>query len=344
MKINILMILLLLAFKANAQTKKEQIEILNFRIDSLNQLFSRRELTYSTDIKSKNQTIDSLSRIIVSNQQELSRIHESQKKILAESSMIKKSLDNREKQIDDLLKKLEELKHTLEQERTKYDRLEAEINKLKAVENERSNDILIIDVVNKFEDFNVVIYWLPRISDIPYGFDYVGPALICFKNSNGDTYFVHNLFFTLPSDGLPLLKDEVSNRAIIQGNNIIKRSFPQKVLANFPEVDTNFLFLLDINFDGKPELFTTGHRQGQRGVDIYIPIFGGNEILTYHEGPYISSNIYNNLDGLSEINARDKTIKIRSSNGAESSFAELYKLKIDRYGNSRFEFYKRVEY
>lgn len=336
--------MLLLAFMANAQTKKEQIEILNFRIDSLNQLFSSRELNYSIIIKSNNQTIDSLSRIIVSNQQELSRMSESQKKILAESSNIKKSLDNREKQIDDLVKKLEEVKNTLELKRTEYNKLEVEVNKLMAGKNERSNDILIIDVINKFGDFKVVIYWLPRISDIPYGFDYVGPALFCFKNSNGETYFVHNLFFTLPSDGLPIIKDEVSNRAIIQGNNIIKRSFPQRVLTNFPKVDTNFLFLLDINFDGKPELFTSGHRQGQRGVDTYIPIFGGNEIVTYHEGPYVSSNIYNNLDGLSEINARDKTIKIRSSNGAESSFAELYKLQIDRYGNGRFEFYKRVEY
>ena len=208
-------------------------------------------------------------------------------------------------------------------------------------------NLLTIDVTNKFNGFNIKIFWI--LNEKVYNNNIVGPATIEFKNNNGETYYVQNNKFSLPIKDLPLQiqYEKDSSFKFNLTKSIITKSYPEKILTSFEEPqndyehETYFMFLLDINFDGKPELFTMGEGEAQRGGCTLKPIFNDfsmveiKDVYSEINGRYYPMT----LDFLTEIFSRDKMLKLRYSNGADSSYGELFKW--DGYS---FKFYKKVTY
>jgi hypothetical protein len=220
-------------------------------------------------------------------------------------------------------------------------KIEQQLNLLNNKVSHLPPNLLTIDVTNKFNDFNIKIFWILNEDD---GF---GPATIEFKNNEGRTYYVQNNNFSLPIEELPLRiqYDKDSTPKFELTKSRITKSYPEKILTSFQEPTdddthkTYFMFLLDINFDGNPELFTMGEREAQRDGVTYKPIFFENGVVEMHDVyNEINGSLYPmTLDFLTEIFSRDKMIKLRHSNGADSSFSELFKW--DGYS---FKFYKKV--
>lgn len=197
--------------------------------------------------------------------------------------------------------------------------------------------ILTIDVLNKFQDYKILIYWFPRIPESPCEFEFDGPAIISFENSSGQTYFIYNSNFAMPTANLPVRFDEQLNKVIVEQSTPYKVSFPTTVFKTFPNYDDkSFFFLLDVDFDGRAELFSRGCGCGQRGVDTFMPIFGGDEISTN------KYEICGELDGLSEINPINKTITIAHSNGANDSYSEVYRIYKNEYGGLDFKLIQTI--
>ena len=309
-----------------AQSKKEQIEILTFRIDSINSILSserntiaQKELGYSSKISNLENQVTLLK---------------------SEIELINKKIANKEIENENLINELTKSEN-------ENDFLNNQLIILNEKYNHLPNNLLTIDVTNKFNDFNIKIFWI-----LPYKFNgdkITGPATIEFKKNNGETYYIQNNNFSLPIKDLPLQiqNEKDSSFKFNLTKSKISKSYPQKILTSFDEPfndfnhSTYFMFLLDIDFDGNPELFMIGENEAQRGYWTYKPIFfESDEVIT--KDLYYEFNGRLNLiklDALSLFNNRDKSIKLRYSNGAFDSFAEIFKW--DGYG---YKFYKKDSY
>ncbi len=306
------------------QSKKEQIQMLTFRVDSINSILSserntiaQKELGYTSKISNLENQVTLLK---------------------SEIELLNKNLLGKDLEIKNLNNELIKTKN-------ENDFLNNQLIILNEKYNHLPNNLLTIDVTNKFNDFNIKIFWI-----LAYGFpgdNIIGPATIEFKKNNGETYYVQNNNFSLPIKDLPLQiqYEKDSSFKFNLTKSKISKSYPQKILTSFDEPSFNdmnhstyFMFLLDIDFDGNPELFMMGENEAQRGCWSYKPIFfESNEVIT--KDLYYEFNGRLNLmklDALSLFNNRDKSIKLRYSNGAFDSFAEIFKW--DGYG---YKFYKK---
>ena len=311
-KISILIIYLLINNFGYTQSKKEQILILNQRYDSLLLILNSER--------------DNSSKLL----NELNNLNSTQKsEIIDLKSDISKLNISLNQEIKNAKNKSEEILN-----------IEYELNSLKKKINSIPN-FLTIDVTNKFNDFKIKIFWIPRNRSYEY---IVGPAIIEFKNNQGESHYIQNNNFALPKKGLSLEFDVDSFEVINVIEPIITRTFPNEILLDFPPseeaYEKYFMFLLDINFDGNPELFTMGDNEAQRSGYTYKPIFyekeGFNMRNDYHSTK--CDFIFLNLDFMTQVDSTNKTIKLHHSCGAFDSFSEIYK-----WDGSCFKFYKKTE-
>ncbi len=124
MKNLLIVVCLLMVGLLNAQTKKEQIEILSNRVDSLNRVFgeerisnSQKELTYIEQISSLQNLLENLNISLTKTKEELNQnivdLKNSNQELLNKSMEIRElgnRLNERDKQIVNLRTELEELK------------------------------------------------------------------------------------------------------------------------------------------------------------------------------------------------------------------------------------------
>ena len=313
-----------------SQSKKEQILVLNQKKDSLITVIE----TKKEQILALNQKKDSLITVIETLKNDISGLT---------SNLTIKNNDINEYR-DSIVKNnikylnLSKIKTTdsifmqkqIESFNLKIERLNFKIDKLRDSFFSNPESIIVINVKNKFNDHEIKIFWFPAMKS-RYGEIVLGPAIIEFKNNGGYSEYVHDYNFGLPATSLDLNIDD-GNNVIKINKSTIEIEFNDIIRTKVPD-DTkaleNFMFKLDINFDGTPELFTIGHYDAQREGDTFKPIFFHSDsgIRMYQNNHTIDEcdKVFSNLDSMSEINTYNKTIKLRHSNGADSSFAEIYK-------------------
>ncbi len=299
----------------NAQTKREQIALLNYKIDSLNTVISNDRVAFKKErneldnqLRERKNEIDKLKSSLDSISALLNE------KMHAESELEKSQIKIKTLLTDNFNQtaKIEELENQLIQINTPFS---------------ISNSI-IFKLNQKINNHQLEVIFYPKEIENEY---YQGTCIVNFIKDDqlwSFSYERFNLSKSLFTDlDLKLSKEnEFSvSSARLQVKNINLEKFP-------------FSFL-DINFDKTPELILTNLEGGQRGVSSYIA-------FAFNEYGIIDANhswFYNEqLDEMTEIIEEEMKIIFQHSNGADSSFSTIYIAEYGEYGFEGFKFIQKI--
>jgi hypothetical protein len=197
---------------------------------------------------------------------------------------------------------------------------------------------ITVKYTNVIHDMKVEAKWEPI--DF-YGGSFVGEAIIKFTNiKNGKSFSIYNSSFGIYKDkvdDLNIVWPEMEDNGGVYADKLKfdrgtihleyeepELKYDSNVLKRFYDFDVPFFFH-DIDFDGNKELIVVLRSAGQRFSDIFkvYALKDGNLVDKQEQitdiAPYIE------IDGLSTIDMRNKTINIHSSSGACDNSCRLYK-------------------
>ena len=157
-----------------------------------------------------------------------------------------------------------------------------------------------------------------------------GNATLTFEAKNGKKFILTNNYFGLSYRNFSDLSEDKFN-ALIKNEAIASLANGQtyKLDYDFPKNNTDEVilneelpfFFADVNLDGRKELILTEMGEGQRGFSKFLVIFLTTDGNIDHVSKQKPFNI---LDGLSKIDKKKRQIIIHSSNGADTSYDEVY--------------------
>ena len=204
-----------------------------------------------------------------------------------------------------------------------------------------SRNSISVKYTNIINGMMVDVKWEPIDS---YDGSIVGEATIKFKNiKDGSNFSIYNSSFAIAKDrveGLNLVRVELEdqNKEVEVGRFIFdKKAMDLEYKAPKFKNDSNILkqiydfdapfFFYDLDFDNNEELIVVLRGAGQRYSDIFKVyvlkdgrLVDKQEQITDHE-PYLQ------LDGLSTINTKNRTINIHGSSGACNNYDKVYRFK-----------------
>lgn len=194
-----------------------------------------------------------------------------------------------------------------------------------------------IEYIRSVNGYLVKAIWKPLFVK----YDYTrGPAIIEFYNLEDSLLFtITNDNFSILNSKLPFTYSENKQEIIMLNQKEIKLDYDTNYFnVNYLIQDEPFFFI-DLNFDNTKELLIAEANMGQRYEFSYkaykiengeIPSYN----ITYNE-PYMS------LDGLSEIDYKNKSITIYGSGGGCANNASIYKIEKNEYSST---FYLETKY
>lgn len=275
-KIILSLCFLLASFSAFSQNKKELIQILNGKIDSLTILSNQERLRfealnneYKTSIKNKNEIINNLNFDLLN------------QKTTAEN---------------------------------KIDSIISIYNQLKNLTNNAK--IIRVNYANMVNGYKVKVSWLPNLSFISgHPYHVGGPAILQFSNTNDsllfsvttNNYALRKDLFSityLDNDSLDIVSLNTSN--ITLQNNIMTQNDLRYPLGN-----GQFSFV-DVDFDNEVELIVEDFGSGQRGSSNYDVYY----LSDYDDVYKKSQVPFSEIDDYTEFDYNNRTITIGGSSGA----------------------------
>jgi TPR repeat protein len=196
--------------------------------------------------------------------------------------------------------------------------------------------IVSVEYTNIINGMRVGVVWKPVDS---YSDSIVGEATIKFANVKGGASFsIVNPSFGLRRDTLEKLKpiweeyeDGSFKLKLDRDSILLEYKSPEfedeiDVLGQLYDFDIPFFFY-DLDFDNNKELIIVLHGAGQRGMDIYKVYALKDGKLVDKQEQITDDEPYLELDGLSTISTRNKTINIHGSGGACNNFDKTYRFK-----------------
>lgn len=203
-------------------------------------------------------------------------------------------------------------------------------------ETSKENDgIVKIEYAEPINGFKVSITWIPK--EIQYSFA-KGPAIIELFNiqdSTISTFTANALAIDLAR--LPFEYNS-DTTAITNTPGNVKLSYAKDLEFRDDGFGTQVepFFFQDVNFDNKKELIITEYGTGQRGTNNYKIAETSN--IEFLNSPF------SELDDLSLIDYKNKTITIRGSGGACDGTTEIYKQKTyyENYNGVKYS-YSKIE-
>jgi hypothetical protein len=197
---------------------------------------------------------------------------------------------------------------------------------------------ITVKYTNAIHGMKVEAKWEPIGS---YGRSHMGEAIIKFTNiESGKSFSIYNSSFGINTDkvkDLNIFWPEMEDNGGVYADKLKfdrgtihleyeepELKYNSDVLKRFYDFDVPFFFH-DIDFDGNEELIVVLRSAGQRHSDIFkVYALKDGSLVDEREqmtdiAPYIE------IDGLSTIDIKNKTINIHSSSGACDNSCKLYK-------------------
>ena len=193
------------------------------------------------------------------------------------------------------------------------------------------NTAIQINFTDVIEDrYTVNATWFPDIDIAPI---LTGKAVINFSVDDGIEPFTKTTnLFHIPN--FEFTEDKIVNKEVFE--------------LKYSDLSSQPFYFKDVNFDDTKELIIVEARGGQRGVDDYqIHLIQElRDIDFFNVLDLTKVKPYSLLDGLTEFNPEDKTVRIHYSGGSCSSSYETYQRVFNAYelANYKFKLIKRWDY
>lgn len=313
----------------NAQTKREQIALLNYKIDSLNTVISDDRAAFNKERNERDNQLQGLKNEIDKLKTSLEMMGlimiEKQSRIDSISALLNEKM-HVESELKKAQIKIKTLLNDNFNQTTKIEELEnqlIEINSTFTISNS-----IIFKLNQKINNYQLEIIFYPKEIENEY---YQGTCTVNFIKDEelwSFSYSDFNLSKSLFTD-LDLEFSNENEFAISSARLQVKNIDLEKLPLSY----------LDINFDKSPEFILTNLEGGQRGVSSY-------NAFSFNEYGIIDANhswFHNELlDEMTEIIEEERKIIFQHSNGADSSYSTIYKAEFGEYGFEGFKFIQQI--
>jgi hypothetical protein len=290
---------LLISLSTYSQNKKEQIQILNNKIDSLTNLSKEESLRFTA-----------LNNEFKATKNELKSTIQSKNEIIKNLNI---DLLNQKKGADNKIDSLLEIYNSLK--------------------NQSKSDFNIITVnySNIVNGYKVKVAWLPKL-DEGFGLSnfIAGPAVLQFSNIKDSLLFsVSTNHFSLSKDLFSITYED-KDSIDIASLNTTKITLHYKVSAKInPSYinDENSFFFVDVDFDGEKELVFDSEFAGGTKSIIKYDVYRINDNVIFK----LSAAPFDELDNYTKFNYAAKTITIAALDGYCGDEYTTYSKKGDEF-------------
>lgn len=296
---------LLFSLSAYSQNKKEQIQILNNKIDSLTNLSKQDGLKFTAlenELKSTFNEYKSTTNELKSTIQNKNEII---KNLSIDLLNQKKDADNK---IDSLLESHNRLKN----------------------QSKSDFNIITVDYANIVNGYKVKVAWLPNLKLVHEHPEYIsGPAILEFSNIND------SLLFSVSTNNYAIKKDLFSVTYLnidsldLASLNTSQITIQNKELSQIhdstPIKDSEFSFA-DLDFDGEKELIVRNYGVWSQGTSRYDIYHHSRSDDDSHINK-ITYSPFNYIDDYTGFDYAAKTIQTTSIYGVCASHSTTYEFK-----------------